>query len=227
MTYFIAIQSNYHIIEIAFLNQNRLIDQANVSKNDASSKTVPLLEQLLTKNSCSVHDLSFIAINGGPGPSTTVRVITALINGISFSIGIPLVSVDGLALLTEYKDAYYPYTVALLNGFNHDVYFAISTKYPDTFPSQRGCTNIDTLLSEIRQTIPHSPIRFLGNGVHKHKKNITSIFGTDAILPLVMPETCSIAAIGRSGWKQWQKKVGICKKVTPLYAKKYKTESHL
>ena len=46
MSYFIAIQNNYHTIEIAFWNEGKLIDQVDLPKNDASRRTIILLEQL-------------------------------------------------------------------------------------------------------------------------------------------------------------------------------------
>lgn len=226
MSYFIAIQNNYHIIEIAFWNEGKLIDQVDLSKNDASRRTIILLEQLLNNNNCSLHNLSFIAINQGPGPSTTLRVIMALMNGLSFATGISLIGIDGLStLLNEHKSTQYPYTIALLNACNQDVYFAIFETCTDHFVIKNGYKNIHTLLNDIQQIIPNTPIRFLGNGTKLHKKIITNVFGINAQTSPLLPETCSIRAVGSNGWAQWQKKSGLSKKVVPLYVKTYRTVS--
>src|SRR5687767_3976293 len=115
MTYFLALQNTYQNVEIALFKDSQILASTTLSKLQASSHSMPAIQELLKTNNLTLKDLSFIGASQGPGPFTTLRVVIATVNGISFSTGIPLIGVDGLdTFLDEQKDSRYP-VVALLN----------------------------------------------------------------------------------------------------------------
>jgi len=218
MAYFLSIQNTYTHLEIGLFKGNQLINWIAEDKLRASKHFVPLIAGLLEEQHIKFANLSFIAVNQGPGPFTTLRVVIASVNGLSFSTKIPLVGVDALdALILEQENHLYPNTVALLNAFNQDVYFGIST--PDLLYTEKGYKNVQVLLQELQATIPNQPIRFIGNGAELYSKEINATFGTNAYIPNPLPHTCSVHQIGLMGLDRWDKKDNVVYELFPLYLK--------
>ncbi len=217
----LAIQNSYDELQIAILDENKVIDYCAISKFDASKQFIIKLETILTKNNTVLSDFPFIAVNRGPGPFTTLRVVIASVNGLSFANHIPLIGIDALdACILEWKDEKYPYTVVLLNAFGDDVYFAIAA--PDQ-PVKKGYDNIITLLEKIKKLFPKTEIRFLGNGTSLHRKAIQDHF-ENAFIPSSIPNYCSVSTIGIIGSKKWEQGDKGSTQLLPLYLKKHPVE---
>lgn len=218
MTYFLAIQNTYNTLDIALFENNQAIETSIEDKIRASKNCALMIEEMLSKHKLTFADLSFIAVNQGPGPFTTLRTVIASANGLSFASGLPLIGIDGIeALLLEHKDAVYPNTVALLNAFNNDVYFGISQPHPSEHI--KGYGPIASILEKINSIYGTQKIRFLGNGVELHKQMILGRFGDNAFIPEVQPETCTVHQVGLMGLEKWQNKQGLTHQLFPLYLK--------
>lgn len=217
MTQFISIQNTYNTLEIGLFKDGQLLDWVTEDKISASKNCIPLIATLLAKHGTGLTHLSFIAVNQGPGPFTTLRVVIATVNGLSYANNIPLIGIDALdALLTEYHHTEYPITIALLNAFNNDVYFGIQN---GTEEFEKGYKNITKLIEALQQKFPHETIRFIGNGAALFIQPITETFGARAFMPEQIPNTCTIQQIGLLGLEQWQTKQEGSKELQPLYLK--------
>jgi tRNA threonylcarbamoyladenosine biosynthesis protein TsaB len=216
MRYFLSIQNNYQLVEVALFRDMQSIASTEISKLEASSHLMLAIQGLLNEHQLSFKDLSFIAANQGPGPFTTLRVVIATVNGISFATKLPLIGVDGLDMfLNEYRDTSHPITVALFNAFNRDAYFGI-----DTFSSrEKGCKNIELLLQDLAQTHAQEQIRFIGSGAGFFKDQILSTFDKRAHFPLPMPEQCSLQTIGLHALDCWNSHKNLTYQLLPLYLK--------
>lgn len=218
MKHFLSIQNTYTHIEMALFQDSQLINWVAEDKLRASKLFVSLIGGLLQEHQIKFSDLSFLAVNQGPGPFTTLRVVIASVNGLSYATKIPLVGIDALdALLGEHQNTLYPNTVALLNAFNQDVYFGISrTSLPY---AEKGYKNISVLLQELHACLPDQTIRFVGNGAELYHKEITATFGQHAYIPTPMPQTASVQQIGIMGLDQWDRKENVVNELYPLYLK--------
>lgn len=219
--FFISIQSTYHAVEVALFNDKRVIESRSISKIEASKLLILTIEELLAAHQQTIRSISFIATNQGPGPFTTLRVVIASVNGLSFATQIPLIGIDGLdAFVQEYHNKSYPITVIILNAFNFDVYFAIQNKATIT----KGYKNIDLLLPELQTQFPHETIRFLGNAVELYHHKIQEQFGSRAFIPDPVPHTCSVTQIGLMGLQYWNTQEGLTYQLLPLYLKQHAAE---
>ena len=77
MTKYLAIQHTYDTFEIALFINHKLVDKISDDKRHTSKLFIPHLQQLLSKNAISFAELSFCAVNCGPGPFSTLRSIIA------------------------------------------------------------------------------------------------------------------------------------------------------
>ena len=217
--HFIAIQNTYEAIELAVCHQTTIIDRTHIAKEQASKLIIIELEQLLRRNNLQLSDCSFIAANQGPGPFTTLRVVITTVNALSFATKIPLIGINGLeAILKEHASSDYPFSIALLNAFNHDVYFGIAQA---GIMVQDGYDNGQHFLQELRQNFPDTPLHFIGNAIPLYQKEIQTLFGNLALFKEPIPQTCSLAQIATLGWHAWQERQHICFQLMPLYLKPF------
>jgi len=225
MSTFIAIQNTYNSLELALFNDTKIIDKRDDDKRNASRSFIPLLDDLLHVNNHLLQDLSFIAVNQGPGPFSTLRVVIASANGLHFASNIPLIGIDGLkAMATEFQDAQYPNTTILLNAFSFDIYFAQQTPNQELIT---GYKKIDLFLQELYNHTPDTPIRFLGNATEMYRDKIQNIFGTYAIIPEPLATHCSIEQIGLLGLKRWNTQEGLSDQLLPLYLKTHPVQKKI
>lgn len=219
MSLYLSMQSTYEQVEIAVFKDKEMLASSFTHKFNASSELILAINNLLLSSSLCLSDLDFIAINQGPGPFTTLRVAIATINGINFASGIPLVGVQGLpAFAEEFHTTETPVTVALLNAFNKDLYYAIAQESQEPVI---GVENYQTLFSRLHELFPQTHIQFIGNGVTLFKNELVAQFSNCAIIPEPVPEFPSIEQIGKKGLIQWQKKQGIVSQIQPDYIKNY------
>jgi tRNA threonylcarbamoyladenosine biosynthesis protein TsaB len=219
MIFFLALQSTYNTVELALFADSTLIDTASISKLEASSGLLPTLTKLLSTNKKTLEDLSFIAVNQGPGPFTTLRVVITTINGLQFATQIPLIGVAGFdAFLQEHVDTQHPQTVVLFNAFSHDVYCA--WRNPITQEIEQQCLGIDQALQAVQKQFPTNTIRFLGNAVNMHKKEIIEQFTDRLYIPTPLATYPSIEAIALQGLQKWQEKDHKLEPIMPIYLKK-------
>ena len=202
---------------MALFKDAKPIATIQIDKIIASKECIPALQKLLADHQLTLKDLSFIGANQGPGPFTTLRVVIATINGLSFAEKIPLIGINALeALLTEYADQLYTTKVALLNAFGNDLYYGIHTN--GNFEAT-GCTAAQSVLLEIAQKCPQNNILFLGNGISKCDAQIKSTFANRAVFLTPNPQTASINQIGFMALQQWNAQQNISYELRPLYYK--------
>lgn len=217
MTHFLSIQNTYDAVEVALFKNNEMLAMGTEDKLRASKYFFTLIETILDNQKLAFKDLSFLAVNQGPGPFTTLRVVIACVNGLNLATQIPLIGIDALdALLLEHADQNYPITIALLNAFNQDAYFGVQAHQKI---KEKGYDNIIKLLDRIKKEYPTETVRFIGNGTELYKKEILAAFDSKAFISDPLPMTCSVKQIGLMGYEKWLKKENLTKELTPLYLK--------
>lgn len=189
---YIATQSTYETFEIALFADNQLIDKIVEDKRNASKLFIPLLEQMLSKNNIMFTQLSFCAINCGPGPFSTLRSIIASMNGLHCATAIPLIQVDGLwTIFFEYYNPQYENTIVLLNAFNNESYYLIAQ---GKHVVSTGYKKTELLQGDIQQFSPET-VNFIDN------------------------KMCSLKAVAHMGYEKFIAREGATGYLMPLYLK--------
>ena len=210
----LSIQNSYKTLEISLYKDENIIDSITEPNIRTSKELIPLINDILQKNNFTLANLSFIAINQGPGAFITLRVLIATVNGISFASKVPLIGIDGLeATLLEYENSKFPINIVLLNAFNNEVYYAI--KKDDTIT--KGYKDIKELLQELSNIKQN--MFFVGNGAELFKKEITDTLANLAHFPQEIPETCSSKQVGLMALEKFNTKKEISNQLMPLYLK--------
>src|SRR5581483_9504934 len=126
MLSYIIIHHTHETFEVA-LFVNITLHRTIIDDKRLASKTLIFhINALLQETNTTLNQLSFIGINQGPGLFSTLRSIITTVNALHFSHSIPLIGIDALeATLIEFQDPLYPTTIALLDAFNHEIYYGI------------------------------------------------------------------------------------------------------
>ncbi len=238
-TFFLAIQGSHSALDISLYNDSKLINNQTEDNFKASSKLIPIIKDLLNKNNLVLDDLSFIAIDQGPGAFTSLRVTIATVNGLAFAGKIPLIGIDGLESLSQQssnnldKNQSFDLLITLLNAYNNDVYFKINkisdNKLIDIQNDfeEKKYIKIDLLLNYLKENFTNKKIVFTGNGVNLHKDLILEKLQNScnvSFLDITNSNSEQIAKMALDVWKKhlmlWKNdKDKINFKLQPLYLK--------
>jgi tRNA threonylcarbamoyladenosine biosynthesis protein TsaB len=210
---FLTLQSTYEKVEIALFVGHTSTHAVHINKKESTETLIPHLQSLINEAQCNLEDLSFIAANTGPAPFTTLRVVIATINGISFASKIPLIGIDGLwALLDQYRQPQ-TLTIALLDAFNNEVYYAIEQ---DSEPPLSGYSSIDSLIKTL-SLYRDCNLQFIGNGAHLYYDTLTEYFA-DAVVHKNIP-FCSLDSVAQIAFNKWRHKKPTNTILLPHYLK--------
>jgi len=164
MSYSLIVQYPYEKIEIALCKNGNIISTANLHKFDATSQTIPKIEQLLNDKNLNLSDISFFGINVGPGPYNTLRAVLTMINGIHRVKQVPLIAVNALDLLQ--KETNQQNSLIVLNAFENHVFYKLNNNLEDL----SGACSINELKKII--SLQKQPLLIQGNGAIKYEKEL-------------------------------------------------------
>ncbi len=214
MPNFLVLSNDYTKTDIALYDGATQIAKMSDDARHSSKYLIPLIKDLLEKNSIPLRELDFIAVNQGPGKFTSLRVLLATANGLSFATHIPLVGIDGITTLLDENESD-GITVSLLNAFNNDAFYGISIPSKE---HETGYKNIEELLKELKGKFSDQ-INFIGEGVSLFKEQIQSILADQALIPTEYPHSASLDFIAQTALKKFQEGQ-TTDQLMPLYLKK-------
>ena len=212
--FYLVLTSDYEMVHCGLYKAGKQVAVCQEQKLAASRNLMLMLSTMLSENGVSWGDLSCIGVNQGPSPFTTLRVVITTVNGLLLSLQKPIIGVDGLAtfLQEHYQDGV---LVALLNAFNHDLYFGIKT---DSSSCETGWEFNGTFLLSLQKRFGMQPITFIGNGAALYREQIMNLFPHAVILdPLA--QTVSLAAVAAKTYELYQAGQGQLEPLLPLYLK--------
>lgn len=212
---FLAIQNSYDSVQIAVMENNTIAASSTISKMEASKLLMPSILKILSESNLSITDLNFIAVNKGPGPFTTLRVVITTINGIAFAHPVPLVGIDALKAGSDEWSKAGSITAVLYNAFGNDVYCLITKDKKEIL---YGVFAIEELLQKLKAT--DEAITFYGNGARLHQNKIAESLRSHALFPKEIPDYCSVEQIAKLGFSKWQQNQFEAE-IEPLYLKKH------
>lgn len=214
MTRYLIVQVTYEHLEIGFFQNGQLIAFTQKEKNTLSTFITQYLDNLLEKSSCLLGELSFIGVNLGPAPLTSLRSLLSFTNAISFAKNLPLVGVDGISSFVQEHATPKKHTIALFNAFSKNAYFGILSP---TNTLEIGCMHIDQLLEQIQTITKQHAIVWIGQGVSYFTDRIEHA-GFHVPLEYV-PQHASLAQLGTEAYKKFIAH-NITSQLLPLYTKK-------
>ena len=66
-----------------------------------AERLLPLIDEVLREHGWAKSDLDGVAVSGGPGSFTGLRIGVSTAKGVCHALGLPLIALDTLAFLAE------------------------------------------------------------------------------------------------------------------------------
>lgn len=167
----LAIDSSGLVASVAIVEDDTLLGEYTTNHKKTHSQTLlPMLAQLMEELGIEMSDIDAIAVAGGPGSFTGLRIGSATAKGLGLASDLPLIHVptlEGLAYNLWGTDAW---VCPLMDARRNQVYTGIYV-FDDagmTSVLDQCAVGIDQIVSrinELAQTKPGSRVIFLGDGV--------------------------------------------------------------
>lgn len=100
MGYILSIETSGSVCSVAIHQEGKLLTQ-RVSQEPKSHAALlhPFIQETLQASKLTLHDLRAVAISGGPGSYTGLRIGTSAAKGICFALDLPLIAISSLEAL--------------------------------------------------------------------------------------------------------------------------------
>ncbi len=127
MAYILHIETATRNCSVAVAHDGQTIADREVADEGFShaEKLHLFIEQTLADAQISYADLSAVAVSQGPGSYTGLRIGVSAAKGLCFALGIPLISVDTLAVLAAQVNSTDGLIVPMIDARRMEVYSAV------------------------------------------------------------------------------------------------------
>jgi tRNA threonylcarbamoyladenosine biosynthesis protein TsaB len=176
----LAIESSGLVASIAVLEDDKLVGEFTTNFKKTHSQTLlPMLDDVVKILGISLEEIDAIAVSGGPGSFTGLRIGSATAKGLGLALDKPLIhipTVDGIAYnLYGTEKLICP----LMDARRQQVYTGLYTFEDSQFKviKKQQAISIEELVEEINQL--NQSIIFLGDGVPVYKEFIENHVKTE------------------------------------------------
>ncbi|MDD3074819.1 MAG: tRNA (adenosine(37)-N6)-threonylcarbamoyltransferase complex dimerization subunit type 1 TsaB [Eubacteriales bacterium] len=122
----LGIESSSPIASVALVSGHKLWGEMTLNIGlTHSEQLLPLIDDLLQQTKVTLADLEGIAVSGGPGSFTGLRIGMATAKGLAQGLKIPLVSVSTLLALAYQQAGCCCLVSSLMNARKNEVYAAL------------------------------------------------------------------------------------------------------
>lgn len=189
MPLLLAIETSTTVCSIALYKNSQLLgaSELQIEKSHSSHITV-MIEQLVQNCGASLQELEAIAVSGGPGSYTGLRIGVSTAKGLCYSMGIPLLQVSTLHGMAAQVIAVTPNPeeylfCPMLDARRMEVYTCLLTHEQEEVRSISPVVlDEETFNAELQER----PIIFFGSGAAKFRelknKELHALF-VEGVLP--------------------------------------------
>ena len=94
----LSIESSSLVASVALLEDELIIAEYSINCGLTHSQTLlPMLDEILKRTACELETIDAIAISGGPGSFTGLRIGVATAKGLGLGLSKPLIHIPTLA----------------------------------------------------------------------------------------------------------------------------------
>lgn len=202
----LGIDSSGLVASVAVVEEDNLLGEFTMNYKKTHSQTLlPMLDELAKMIDLDLNTLDAIAVSGGPGSFTGLRIGSATAKGLGLALKKPLIhipTVDGLAYnLCGHKDMVCPLMDARRNQTYTGLYEFDGNEMHTLL--EQCAVGIDEIITKINET--NRPVVFLGDGVPVFAGNIAEnckVPYTYAPAHLNKQRAAAVAALGEIYFKE-------------------------
>lgn len=97
----LALDTASHACSVTLLTEHGLYTRVEAANREHSRHVLNMLDQVLVGGAIKLKDLDLLAWNAGPGSFTGLRIGASVIQALSYSLSLPVLSLSSLELLAH------------------------------------------------------------------------------------------------------------------------------
>lgn len=172
----LAIDSSGLVASVAIVTEEKLLAEYTVNNKKTHSQTLlPMLDEIVKILDEDLHDIDAIAVAGGPGSFTGLRIGSSTAKGLGLALNKPIINVptvDALACNLYGTDRLIcPIMDARRNQVYTGIYEYIKNEFTVLVPQK--AVEITEIAAELNGM--GREVVFLGDGVEVHKNKLQEI----------------------------------------------------
>ena len=200
MSKILGIESSSLVASVAILDGDTITAEYTVNHKKTHSQTLlPMLDESVRMTEQNLEDLDAIAVSGGPGSFTGLRIGSATAKGLGLALEKPLIHVPTLDAMAYNLYGCGERICPIMDARRGQVYTGIYRFEDNAFRTlKEDCAiALEELLEELAAA--QEPVVFLGDGVPVGREKIAARLGSLArFAPAQMnrQRAASVAALG-------------------------------
>ena len=197
----LAVDSSGLVASVAIMTEDTLIAEYSVNHKKTHSQTLmPMLDEIVRMTESRLCDFNYLAVAGGPGSFTGLRIGSATVKGLGLALNIPVVSVPTLeALAMNICDTEY-LVCPLMDARRSQVYTGIYHFEDGRMQVDMGQIPMDIhdLMQKIKKY--NRKVVFLGDGVPVYQSVIENEMSNSYLLAPAHLNRQRASAVGMRAW---------------------------
>ncbi|MCO1334911.1 tRNA (adenosine(37)-N6)-threonylcarbamoyltransferase complex dimerization subunit type 1 TsaB [Microbulbifer sp. OS29] len=197
----LALDTTSGACSVALLSNGQLIERFIQAERDHTRRLLPMVDEVLTEAGMKLAELDAMAVSRGPGSFTGLRIAISCVQGLAFSVDLPVVPVSSLAALALGARRAHPEwgrspVAAMLDARMQQVYWGVySAESPNDSLITEAVQNPDQVVLSLKEAALPAPVYGAGPGLHYEafeqaplaEVDLTSLIRAGDIAQLAIP----------------------------------------
>lgn len=176
----LAIESSSLVASAAIVDDDILVAEYTVNHKVTHSQTLlPMIDEILKMTQTDKHSLDAIAVSGGPGSYTGLRIGSATAKGLGMALDIPLIHVPTIDAMAYNAYGYAGLICPIMDARRSQVYTGIYEFSDGSFNTllENSAITFDELMHKIDEVNKSGKkVMFMGDGIPVFKDRIDGHF---------------------------------------------------
>ncbi len=176
----LAIESSSLVASAAIVDDDVLVAEYTVNHKVTHSQTLlPMIDEILKMTQTDKHSLDAIAVSGGPGSYTGLRIGSATAKGLGMALDIPLIHVPTIDAMAYNAYGYAGLICPIMDARRSQVYTGIYEFSDGSFNTllENSAITFDELMHKIDEVNKSGKkVMFIGDGIPVFRDSIDEYF---------------------------------------------------
>ena len=169
----LALDSSGLVASVAIMEEEQTIAEYTVNYKKTHSQTLlPMLDEIVKMTEMDLNTIDAIAIAGGPGSFTGLRIGSATAKGLGLALGKPLIHVPTLEGLACNLYGYSYLICPIMDARRNQVYTGVYRLSEGEFQVVKEQTAIDVAVLAEQLNALGEAVTFLGDGVPVYREQL-------------------------------------------------------
>ncbi|MBR0399151.1 MAG: tRNA (adenosine(37)-N6)-threonylcarbamoyltransferase complex dimerization subunit type 1 TsaB [Eubacterium sp.] len=189
----LAIDSSGIVATVALLDDDILVAEYTINHKKTHSQTLlPMIDEIIKMAELDLQDLDAVAVAGGPGSFTGLRIGSATAKGLGLALDVPLISVPTLDALAYNLCGSADIVCPMMDARRQQVYTGVYSFYGEQMETlmpqapmavEDIAARLNEICAEARISVPEATINVPEDGISVPKAD--SIKAAPVILTLL------------------------------------------